>query len=96
MPKIIDDTIDELINLDENYQKDNNIIWNLGLKLVITYMTFSLLKGVFLFFTRQTIIVMSRKIEFDLKNEIFSKYQQLSISFYKINNQANERPSNKL
>ena len=85
MPKIIDDTIDELINLDENYQKDNNIIWNLGLKLVITYMTFSLLKGVFLFFTRQTIIVMSRKIEFDLKNEIFSKYQQLSISFYKKN-----------
>ena len=67
MPKIIDDTIDELINLDGNYQKDNNIIWNLGLKLVITYMTFSLLKGVFLFFTRQTIIVMSRKIEFDLK-----------------------------
>ena len=85
MPKIIDDTIDELINLDGNYQKDNNIIWNLGLKLVITYMTFSLLKGVFLFFTRQTIIVMSRKIEFDLKNEIFSKYQQLSISFYKKN-----------
>ena len=85
MPKIIDDTIDELINLDGNYQKDNNIIWNLGLKLVITYMTFSLLKGLFLFFTRQTIIVMSRKIEFDLKNEIFSKYQQLSISFYKKN-----------
>jgi ATP-binding cassette subfamily B protein len=34
---------------------------------------------------RQTIIVMSRKIEFDIKNEIFNKYQQLSISFYNEN-----------
>ena len=35
--------------------------------------------------TRQTIIVMSRKIEYDLKNEVFDQYQQLSISFYKKN-----------
>jgi ATP-binding cassette subfamily B protein len=35
--------------------------------------------------TRQTIIVMSRKIEFDLKNEVFDHYQKLSIGFYKIN-----------
>ena len=48
-------------------------------------MAFSLFKGIFLFFTRQTIIVMSRKKEYDLKNEIFSKYQQLSIAFYKNN-----------
>ena len=48
MPKIIDDTIDELINLDGNYQKDNNIIWNLVLKIVNPYMTFSLIKGLFL------------------------------------------------
>ena len=59
MPKIIDDTIDELINLDGNYQKDNNIIWNLGLKLVITYMTFSLLKGVFLFFLDNVIYIIN-------------------------------------
>lgn len=85
MPKIIDDAIDELINFRGNFHKEHDIIWNLGLKLIFTYMTFSLLKGVFLFFTRQTIIVMSRKIEFDLKNEIFSKYQQLNISFYKKN-----------
>ena len=39
-----------------------------------------------MFFMRQTIIVMSRKIEFDLKNEIYKKYQNLSISFYKKNN----------
>lgn len=46
----------------------------------------SLLKGLFLFFTRQTIIIMSRRIEFDLKNEIFEHYQKLSLAFYKRNN----------
>jgi ATP-binding cassette subfamily B protein len=46
---------------------------------------FAILKGVFLYFTRQTIIVMSRKIEFDLKNEVFDQYQKLSIGFYKQN-----------
>ena len=46
---------------------------------------FFIIKRSVFIFTRQTIIVMSRKIEFDLKNEIFSKYQQLNISFYKKN-----------
>jgi len=39
-----------------------------------------------MYFMRQTVIVMSRKIEFDLKNEIYKKYQELSLSFYKKNN----------
>ncbi|MFB1023458.1 MAG: hypothetical protein QMC40_11950, partial [Vicingaceae bacterium] len=43
----------------------------------------ALLKGVFTFFMRQTIIVMSRMIEYDLKNEIYEHYQSLSMSFYK-------------
>lgn len=43
----------------------------------------SLLAGVFMFFMRQTIIVMSRHIEYDLKNEIFDQYQKLSLGFYK-------------
>jgi ATP-binding cassette subfamily B protein len=45
----------------------------------------SLLKGVFMFFMRQTIIVVSRHIEYDLKNEVFKQYQNLSQSFYKRN-----------
>ena len=57
---------------------------------VIKYSTlillFSLGKGVFMFLMRQTIIVMSRRIEFDLKNEIYRKYQSLSMSFYSKNN----------
>lgn len=52
----------------------------------VVYMIYALLKGLFLFFTRQTIIVMSRHIEYDLKNEIYAKYQELSLSFYRRNN----------
>jgi len=46
----------------------------------------SLLKGLFLFFMRQTIILMSRHIEYDLKNEIYNHYQQLSLAFYRRHN----------
>ena len=46
---------------------------------------FAVLKGVFMYCMRQTIIVISRKIEYDLKNEIYQQYQALSISFYKKN-----------
>lgn len=46
----------------------------------------ALLKGVFTFFMRQTIIIMSRLVEYNLKNEIYEHYQVLSMSFYKKNN----------
>jgi len=45
----------------------------------------TLIAGVFTFLTRQSLIVMSRHIEFDLKNEIYNHYQRLSQSFYKRN-----------
>ena len=41
--------------------------------------------GIFTFLTRQTIINVSRYVEFDLKNEIYTQYQKLSLSFYKKN-----------
>ena len=47
--------------------------------------SFAILKGIFMFFMRQTIIVMSRKIEFELKNKIYQQYQKLSMGFYKSN-----------
>ncbi|HLT72560.1 MAG TPA: ABC transporter ATP-binding protein [Cyclobacteriaceae bacterium] len=46
----------------------------------------AVLRGVFLYFVRQTLIVMSRLIEYDLKNEIFAHYQSLPLSFYRRNN----------
>ncbi|MVN22731.1 ABC transporter ATP-binding protein [Mucilaginibacter arboris] len=46
----------------------------------------AVLRGLFLFFMRQTIILMSRHIEYDLKNEIYAHYQLLSLAFYRRNN----------
>jgi ATP-binding cassette subfamily B protein len=46
----------------------------------------ALLRGFFLFLVRQTIIVMSRHIEYDLKNEIYAHYQALPLNFYRKNN----------
>ena len=46
----------------------------------------SITKGIFTYLMRQTIIVMSRLIEYDLKNEIFMKYEALHMAFYKQNN----------
>ena len=59
-----------------------SILLYFGIMLIL----FALLKGLFMFFMRQTIIVMSRLIEFDLKNEIFNHYQKLDRAFYKKNN----------
>ncbi|HVZ96950.1 MAG TPA: ABC transporter transmembrane domain-containing protein, partial [Chitinophagaceae bacterium] len=49
----------------------------------ITLLVLSLISGFFMFLMRQTIIVMSRHIEYDQKNEIFHHYQQLDMNFYK-------------
>ena len=49
----------------------------------ITIIVFALLSGFFMFLMRQTIIVMSRHIEFDQKNEVFAHYLKLDLGFYK-------------
>ena len=49
----------------------------------ITILLLALLRGFFMFLMRQTIIVMSRHIEYDQKNEVYKHYQELDISFYK-------------
>jgi ATP-binding cassette subfamily B protein len=46
----------------------------------------TVIKGIFMFLMRQTIVVMSRHIEYDLKNEIYNHYQNLSLAFFKRNN----------
>lgn len=54
----------------------NNILW-----IIVT----TLIAGVLTFLMRQTLIVMSRHVEFDLKNEVFQQYERLSQNFYKKN-----------
>jgi ATP-binding cassette subfamily B protein len=52
----------------------------------IILLVLALISGLFMFLMRQTIIVMSRHIEFEQKNEIFKHYQQLDTHFYKTHN----------
>lgn len=52
----------------------------------LTLLGLALMSGLFLFFQRQTLIVMSRHIEFDQKNELYAHFQTLDASFYKNNN----------
>ncbi len=52
----------------------------------IIVLIMALLKGVFMFFMRQTIIVMSRLVEYDMKNELYDHYQKLNLAFFKRNN----------
>ena len=66
---------------NENTSSTSDILIKYGSLIVL----FAILKGIFMYCMRQTIIVISRKIEYDLKNEIYQQYQALSISFYKKN-----------
>lgn len=50
------------------------------------YLALALVKGIFMFFMRQTLVVMSRHIEYDLKNDIYAHYQKLDQAFFKRNN----------
>ena len=62
----------------------STVVWLAGM-LAILYLAFALLKGFFMFLMRQTIIVVSRLIEYDLKNNVFQHYQKLDRAFYKRN-----------
>ena len=81
--------IKESLNIVEDYK--NNRITDLEIvksQLIINIFYIigaALLAGFFTFLMRQTLIVMSRLIEFDLKNEIFEQYENLSLNFYKKN-----------
>jgi ATP-binding cassette subfamily B protein len=64
-------------------QPEGQSLWT---QLLVAAFPILVIIAVFMFFMRQTIIVMSRLIEFDLKNEVYRHYQVLSTSFYRRNN----------
>ena len=81
--------IRESVNVIDEFRKGNivsvetvqtELIQNIFLILLA-----AIAAGIFTFLTRQTIINVSRYVEFDLKNEIYTQYQNLSLSFYKKN-----------
>ena len=84
IPMFVQSTVDELFKKTE--LKNFSDFLTLMLKIGGFYMFLALMKGLFLFFQRQSIIIMSRLIEYDLKNEIYNQYQRLDYSFFKRNN----------
>jgi ATP-binding cassette subfamily B multidrug efflux pump len=85
VPQIVGDSL----NIVEDYQNgkitDIKAVEHQLLMNVLLIIGVSILAGFFTFLMRQTIIVTSRLIEFDLKNEIYQQYQRLSLNFYKKN-----------
>lgn len=69
-----------------NQQKITTQFFYYILFFAVIILITSLIKGLLMFFMRQTIIVMSRKVEYDQKNELYQQYQRLNTSFYKRNN----------
>lgn len=91
-PVVVRNVLDQVYNNIKDYHLLEGspaaaILRSYVMKLVmfngLLLLAFALLRGIFMFFMRQTIIVMSRHIEYDQKNEIFGHYQKLSTAFYK-------------
>ena len=86
--------IRETFNLIENGYKEYSLGNALAKKEILKDVLFyssaiivaAIVRGFFMYMMRQTMIVASRKIEYDLKNEIFYHYQTLPLKFYKNNN----------
>lgn len=75
---------DGLVNLFIRFT--NSLNWSFGNIVALcglSILFLALLRGLFMFFMRQTIIVMSRLIEYDQKNEVYHQYQKLDTQFYK-------------
>lgn len=85
IPAIIRDSLNVVENYINGDIKDLAVVKKELLYNVFFIIIVTLIAGFFTFLMRQTIIVMSRLIEFDLKNEIYKQYQHLSINFYKKN-----------
>ena len=93
MPSIVQDAVDQFKTFIEQYAavESKEIFYQEKVLpfagyIVALYIGLALLRAVFVFMMRQTIIIVSRLIEYDLKNEIYDQYQRLSLSFYKRNN----------
>jgi len=76
-----DGLVDYFISLMEGIGSTGRVVALCG----VTILFLALIRGFFLFLMRQTIIVMSRYIEYDQKNEIYNHYQKLDTAFYKKN-----------
>jgi len=84
-PKLISTSFEIIENYLNNKTIATSIVYQeLASNIILIFIT-TLIAGFLSFLMRQTLIVMSRYIEFDLKNEVFKQYENLSLNFYKQN-----------
>jgi ATP-binding cassette subfamily B protein len=84
-PELVGKSISLIETFLKSENKDTIILKNELFKNIALIIFCTLIAGFLTFLMRQTLIVMSRFVEFDLKNEIFNHYQNLSQNFYKKN-----------
>lgn len=85
IPQLISKSLDASQDYKNGLITDLTVVKADLLNNILLIIGAALLSGFFTFIMRQTIIVTSRLIEFDLKNEIYQQYQRLSLNFYKKN-----------
>ena len=85
VPKFIGSIIDVVNDQLQNPETSEITYKAKLLKYILFLVGSAVLSGILTFWMRQTIINVSRYIEFDLKNEIYQQYQKLSLNFYKKN-----------
>jgi len=85
MPPYVNKSINIVKEFIEQGDVDIAVVKEYLLEYILIILGAALLSGFFTFLMRQTIINVSRYIEYDLKNEIFNHYQNLSLNFYKKN-----------
>ena len=84
-PELIGNSIQVIEEFVKSSSKDVASLKSSLLKNILYILATTIIAGFLTFLMRQTLIVMSRYVEFDLKNEIFNHYQNLSQDFYKRN-----------
>ncbi len=84
-PKLISASIKVIESFSQNNTVSVTIIRNELLHNILLIISTTIIAGFLTFLMRQTLIVMSRHVEFDLKNEVFRQYENLSQNFYKQN-----------
>ena len=85
MPRYVKNAIAAIEDFARSSTKDAFQMTSLLLEYALIIIGATIISAVLMFFMRQLIINVSRYIEYDMKNEIFQKYEQLSLSFYKRN-----------
>jgi len=84
-PRLIRESIDIVDQYRKGIVTDLAIVKSELILNILYILGAALIAGLFTFLMRQTIINVSRHIEFDLKNEVYQQYQRLSLNFYKKN-----------